>query len=60
LRGFSVDGINECNASIENKTIVISMKERPLFIYYGWKSFTDANLVNSEKLPASTFKIKVK
>jgi sialate O-acetylesterase len=60
LRGFSVDGINECEASIQNKTIVIPVLEKPIAVYYGWKSFTDANLVNSEKLPASTFKIRVK
>ena len=55
-----MDGINDCEATIQNKTIVITVKEKPSFIYYGWKSYTDANLVNSEKLPASTFKLKVK
>lgn len=60
LRGFSVDGIHECEASIQNKIITIAVKEKPAFVYYGRKSFTDANLVNSEKLPASTFKIKLK
>lgn len=59
VRGFSTDGINDCQANIKNKIIVISIKEKPEFIYYGWRSFTNANLVNSEKLPASTFKIKV-
>lgn len=33
--------------------------EKPAYIYYGWKPFTNANLVNAEGLPASTFKIKV-
>lgn len=60
LKGFSADGINDCEATIQNKTVVIAVKERPSFVYYGWKSYTDANLVNSEKLPASTFKLKVK
>ena len=59
VRGFSTDGLNDCQANIKSKTIVISIKEKPEFIYYGWRSFTNANLVNSEKLPASTFKIKV-
>ena len=59
LRGFSIDGRNDCEASIQKNTVVISVKERPSFVYYGWKPFTDANLVNSEKLPASTFKISV-
>jgi sialate O-acetylesterase len=56
LKGFSTDGINDCEVYIQNKAV----KEKPSFIFYGWKSFTDANLVNSEKLPASTFKLKVK
>jgi sialate O-acetylesterase len=60
LRGFSIDGIYDCEANIQNKTVVIPVKEKPSFVYYGWKSFTDANLINSEKLPASTFKMKVK
>jgi sialate O-acetylesterase len=60
LSGFSTDGINDCEAYIQNNTVVIAVKEKPSYIFYGWKSFTDANLVNSEKLPASTFKLKVK
>ncbi len=60
LRGFSTDGIHECEATIQNSKVVIAVKEKPAFVYYGWKSFTDANLINSEKLPASTFKIIVK
>jgi sialate O-acetylesterase len=59
VRGFSIDGRNETEAIITGKTVVIALKEKPKFVYYGWKSFTDANLVNSELLPASTFKIKV-
>lgn len=59
VRGFSVDGKNDCKASIQNNTVVISVRERPSFVYYGWKPFTDGNLVNSEKLPASTFKISI-
>lgn len=60
LRGFTIDGINECEANIQNKKVLITVKEKPSFVYYGWKSYTDANLANSEKLPASTFKLKVK
>lgn len=59
LRGFSTDGKTEISAGIQNRTIVIPAKEKPVFVYYAWKPFTDANLVNSELLPASTFKIKV-
>jgi sialate O-acetylesterase len=59
LRGFSIDGTTETEAIIQNNTIVIKVNEKPAFIYYAWKPFTDANLVNSELLPASTFKIQV-
>jgi sialate O-acetylesterase len=59
LRGFSIDGINEVKASINGKTVLINYMTKPAYIYYAWKPFTDANLINSEKLPASTFKIPV-
>jgi sialate O-acetylesterase len=59
LRGFSIDGKNDVPASIRNKRVIIPLTEKPETIYYGWKSFTDANLINSEKLPASTFKLEV-
>ena len=59
LRGFSIDGKNDVQASIRNKRVIIPLTEKPKNIYYAWKSFTDANLINSEKLPASTFKLEV-
>ena len=59
LRGFSLDGKTGIAAGIQKNAIVIAAKEKPAFVYYAWKPFTDANLVNSELLPASTFKIKV-
>lgn len=59
LRGFSLDGINEVAATIQQNNIHISAKTKPDFVYYGWKPYSDGNLVNSEQLPASTFKIKV-
>ena len=59
LRGFSVDGKNETEGLIINKKIIIETNKKPDFIYYGWKPFSDANLVNAELLPASTFKIAV-
>ena len=58
-RGFSLDGVNETNAIIVDKEIIIETNKKPEFVYYGWKPFTDANLVNAELLPASTFKLKV-
>ncbi|HUC80859.1 MAG TPA: sialate O-acetylesterase [Flavisolibacter sp.] len=60
LRGFSLDGKNEVEATIVGDTIVIASEQKPAFVFYGWKPFADANMVNEEGLPASTFKIKVK
>jgi len=59
IKGFSADGKTGADAIIKNNKVLVRVKEKPLFIYYGWKPFTDANLVNAEKLPASTFKLKV-
>jgi sialate O-acetylesterase len=59
LKGFSLDGQKEIPAQILQNKIIIAVMEKPVFIYYGWEPFTEANLVNSENLPASTFKIKV-
>jgi sialate O-acetylesterase len=59
LKGFSIDGKNEASASIGDSGILILSEKKPEYIYYGWKSFSNGNLINSENLPASTFKIKV-
>ena len=59
LRGFSTDGKTEARAKIEKDKVTIMANEKPGYVYYGWKPFSDANLVNSENLPASTFKIKL-
>jgi sialate O-acetylesterase len=59
VRGFSVNGETDAVATIHNNSVVIDGKEKPEFVYYAWKPFTDANLVNAENLPASTFKIHV-
>lgn len=46
----------DADAMIENNKVIIYAKEKPGFIYYGWKPFTDANLVNKDNLPPSTLK----
>ena len=58
VRGFSLDGKTECRALIRRDKIVISTPDKPEYLYYGWKPFSDANLVNGDDLPASTFKVK--
>lgn len=42
----------------DNKITLYSMSiEQPRFVRYGWQPFTRANLVNSDGLPASTFRV---
>ena len=60
LKGFSLDGRNEVEALFDQNHIIIHTSQKPDFVYYGWKSYSEGNLVNSEGLPASTFKIKVR
>ncbi len=47
--------------TVEKGTIRLSAKgvNKPMRARYGWQPFTDANLVNEEGLPASTFEISV-
>lgn len=60
LRGFSIDGRNDIEAIFGDSGIIIHVNTKPQFIYYGWKPFSDGNLINSENLPASTFKMIIK
>lgn len=57
VRGFSLDGLTDAPAIISGNKILIAAKKKPVAVYYGWKPYTDANLCNTEKLPASTFKL---
>lgn len=52
---------DEVNILDDNRVIIKSsaLKE-PRLVRYGWQPFTRANLVNSDSLPASTFKVTVK
>lgn len=59
LRGFSIDGKNEIYASIVKNQVIIPLTKKTEYVYYGWKPFTDANLINSEKLATSTFKLRI-
>jgi sialate O-acetylesterase len=60
LRGFSLDGRGSACARIRKDRVLIDADTPPTHIYFGWKPFSDANLVNREGLPASTFKIEVR
>lgn len=62
LHGFSLNGNNDSRASIYHNTkVLVETNKKPKFIYYAWSpSATYANLINSAKIPAIAFKIKVK
>ena len=65
LRGFKIadeKGIqHDAKAFIQNNKVIIPIdkNEVAVQVLYGWEPYTDANLVNSEDLPSSTFKIKI-
>ncbi|HRP57828.1 GDSL-type esterase/lipase family protein [Agriterribacter sp.] len=65
LRGFRLlndkGQQTDMNAFIQNNKVIIPFgkEQRPVAVLYGWEPFTNANLVNGEGLPASTFKIKI-
>ena len=59
LAGFSLNGKEFVPAQIENNQVVIFPGNKPDSVYYGWDPYSKGNLINSENLPASTFRIKV-
>lgn len=65
LHGFKLrndKGIEQpAKAYIRNNQVIIPVdkNEKPITVLYGWQPYTDANLVNSEHLPASTFKLNI-
>ena len=59
LTGFSIDSQSSVDAKIKGNKVVIEVKEKPTYVYYGWQPFSKGNLFNEEGLPASTFRLKV-
>lgn len=59
VRGFSFLDGKDLPSVIAGNQIKIQLPEKPIYIYYGWKSFSEGNLMNREGFPASTFKLKV-
>lgn len=57
---FSIDGLSDAPASVKRRRIIILSARKPDFIFYGWKPYSGANLINRSGLPASTFKIPVR
>ncbi len=62
LRGFEMAGADglyhAAEARIEKDHIILQSKEvdQPCAVRYGWRPYTDANLINSATFPASTFR----
>ena len=62
--GFEIAGEDgkfvPATAKIDGSTVVVEASgvSQPKFVRYGWASWTDANLFNKDKLPASTFTSK--
>ena len=60
--GFEVAGEDKlfypAKAKVKNGKLKVWSKEvkSPKYIRYGWQAYTEANLVNQDGLPASTFK----
>lgn len=59
LRECSLDGENPATAIIKKNKIIVAAENKPLGIWYGWKPFSEGNLVNAAGLPASTFFMKL-
>ena len=59
LREISIDGKKDVNAVIRKNKIIIPADDQPQGVWYGWKPYSEGNLVNSAGLPASTFLLKI-
>ncbi len=61
LKGFEIanktGNFIKAYAKIKKGKVLVSSDKisKPRYVRYGWKPYTDANLSNTEKLPASTF-----
>lgn len=59
VNGFTLDGIPVSKLLLKKKKVIIPLAKRPAELCYGWQPFSEGNLVNSERLPASTFCLPV-
>ena len=59
LREFSIDGVNSTSAIIKKNKVIIPVNRQPQGVWYGWKPYSEGNLVNGVGLPASTFYLKI-
>jgi sialate O-acetylesterase len=63
LRGVSVEAIDgkiqDIPAILKKRKIIITTPLKVKRVLYGWKPFSDGNLINTEGLPCSTFALSV-
>lgn len=59
VRGFSLNGIDPIQADIHKNEIRLKTNKPPELVYYAYKPYADANLVNNEGLPTIPFVIKI-
>lgn len=56
---IAVDGVNTTSNTIKKNKIIIAVDNKPKVLSYGWKPYSEGNLVNKAGLPASTFNLKI-
>ncbi len=62
VAGFSVPDSKIKSAKIAGSKVILTVdhKTKPKLVYYSWQPYATGNLINSEGLPASTFKISIR
>jgi sialate O-acetylesterase len=59
VKGFSFNCLPAPSPMISGRKIKIPSPLKPDYVEYGWTPFTDGNLIGKEKLPTSTFRLKI-
>jgi sialate O-acetylesterase len=59
LREIAIDGIASRNITIKKNKLSVAVDKKPQVVSYGWKPYSEGNLVNKAGLPASTFYLKI-
>ena len=59
VKELSIDGKTSTSASIKKNKITIPVANKPEGVWYGWRPYSEGNLVNGSGLPASTFYLKI-
>ncbi|UOG77445.1 sialate O-acetylesterase (plasmid) [Hymenobacter tibetensis] len=61
VRGFAVGDATgpqaDLSAQLQGKQVILTGVSKGQYLYYGWQPFTTANVVNSDALPLTTFRL---